>query len=129
MSVHEGDVIRAPGIKRTDAAPTTEILYSTVGLLQKGGTIKPNTGVYPAGQALKYDSATKRYEKATVNADVVGFLRLPLNSGGADDIPKQGVIVFGGVIRAAAVVGVTANATLAGVLGGSFNAERQFLKF
>lgn len=129
MASYEGDVIRAPGFEQVTAAAEPEILYSYTGLLQKGGTLKPGTGVYPAGTALKFDAATKRYEKATAAADTVGFVRISVDSGAVTDIPKQAVIVFGGVLKAQYITGVTANAALATALGGSFNTERQFLKF
>ena len=129
MASYEGDVIYAPGFAREDAVAPTEILYSTANLLQKGGTLAPGQGALPAGTAVKINAATKRYEKATAAADVEGFLRIGVNTGSADSLPKQGVIVLGGVLKSDALSGVTVDAALATALGGQFNETRKFLKF
>lgn len=131
MASFEGDVILAPGFGRESAAAPVEILYSTVGLLQKGGTLAPGQGGLPAGTAVKFDTATGRYVKATAAADVEGFLRLGVNTGTADSMPKQGVIVFGGVLKADAITaaGLTVDNALATALGGVYDSARKFLKF
>lgn len=138
MASYEGDVIYAPGYAREEVVAPTEILYSTVGLLQKGGTLTPGLGALPAGTGVKMDTATKRYVKATSVDDVEGFIRIGVNTGTADSLPKQGVIVFGGVLKSDPLLtglmqtdGVTAadGATLAAGLGGTFNANLKFIKF
>lgn len=129
MASYEGDVIYAPGFARQDVSAPVEILYSTASLVQKGGTLAPGQGDLPAGTAVKVNTSTKRYEKATAAEEVEGFLRLGVNTGTADSLPKQGVIVLGGVLKSDALSGVTVDAALATALGGQFNETRKFLKF
>lgn len=129
MASYEGDVIYAPGFAREDVSAPVEILYSTVGLFQKGGTLTPGQGAMPAGTAIKFNSATKRYEKATAAADVVGFLRLGVNTGTADSLPKQGVFVLGGILKSDTLTGVAVDDALATALGGSLDTDRKTLKF
>jgi len=137
MASFEGDVIYAPGYAREEVAAPVEIMYSMAGLVQKGGTLTPGQGDLPAGTAVVMDTATKRYRKATTVAETEGFLRIGVSTGDASALPKQGVIVFGGVLKSA-LVGThlpvpTAPATLPGdlatALGGHYNASRGFLKF
>lgn len=135
MASYEGDVIYAPGYAKSEVTTPIEILYSTEGLLQKGGTLKPGQGDLPAGTAMKYDSATKRYEKATSAAETTCFLRLGASTGDANALPHQAPLVLGGTLKAqflninGTAVDATAAAALATALTGKYNAERNFLKF
>lgn len=135
MASYEGDVILAPGYSKTTVSAPVEILYSMSALFQKGGTLTPGQGDMPAGTAVKYDAATKRYMKSTAAADTVGFLRLGVNAGDASSFPKQGVFVLGGEVKAAlctvngvALTPITA-AAQATALGGKYLADRDVIRF
>lgn len=97
---YEGDVILAPGFGTGSTQAPVEILKSTARLRQHGGTVAPNQGDLPAGTAMKLNTDTKRFEKATAATDVVAFLRLGISTGDAKAMPRQGVLVFGGVLVA-----------------------------
>lgn len=139
MASREGNVILAPGYSKGTEVKGAEILYSTVGLVQKGVTLKPNQGVLEAGTPLEYDSVSKKYQKATAAANVKGFLRIATDTS---DPQKLGNIVLGGVIRVSAIPattgvtdgtvtnGIAANlAATATQLNGSINVQFGYLKF
>ena len=139
MASREGNVILAPGFSRGTEVKQKEILYSMEGLLQKGVTLKPNSGVLEAGTPLQYDSATKKYVVATAAANVVGFLRIATDTA---DPQKLGNIVLGGVVRLSAIPatagvtdgtvtnGVAANlAAMVTALNGTLNLQFGYIKF
>jgi hypothetical protein len=126
----QGNVILAPGYSSTSVPNPAELLYSERGLLQKGVTLVPNQGVLETGTPLEYDTATKRYKKATAAANVVAFVRLSVDTS---DPAKLASVVFAGTIKAGvipSIVGVSDNlATLATAIGGKYNAQLGYIKF
>lgn len=134
MASREGNVIRAPGYTKGTAVVPEELMYSMVGVRQKGVTLKPNSGVYPAGTPLQYDSGTKKYVYATADANVVGFLRIASDTA---DPAKLGNIVLAGSVKSAQVTaamtalgaGTLTLAGMASALGGKYNAQYGFIQF
>lgn len=130
MASRQGNVILAPGFSTTSVADPAELLYSEEGLLQKGVTLVPDQGIYEVGTPLEYDSATKRYKKATAAANVVAFVRIAVDTAAP---AKMASVVFGGTIKAAVipVIATVTNdlAALATALKGKYNAQLGFIKF
>jgi len=130
MASRQGNVILAPGYSSTSVPDPKELLYSEVGLRQHGVTLVPNQGVLETGTPLEYDSATKRYKKATAAANVVAFVRISVDTS---DPAKLASVVFAGTIKAAVipVIASVSNdlAALATALGGKYNAQLGYISF
>jgi len=130
MASREGNVILAPGYNKGTEVTPTELLYSEVGLRQHGVTLVPNQGVLETGTPLEYDSATKRYKKATAAANVVAFVRIAVDTS---DPAKLASVVFAGTIKAAVIPSIASVSTdlaaLAAALGGKYNAQLGYISF
>lgn len=132
-----GDVVPSPGFYSGDPSEgQPDILYSQSALELHGGTLAPGQGVLRWGTAVSFDSATKRYKKATAAADVVGFLRYSVNTGdSADAQPRQGLFVMGGVLKSSTLqvngadLDTAGKKALAGAIGGSYNAANDSIRF
>lgn len=129
MASREGNVILAPGFTRGTEVKSVEILYSTEGLLQKGVTFVPDSGVLEAGTPLAYDAASHKYRAATTAAETVGFVRIAVDTAAP---AKLGNVVLAGVVNTKVLPAnaVTADlVALATALGGTYNAQYGFIKF
>lgn len=132
-----GDVVPSPGFYSGDPSEgQPDILYSQSALELHGGTLAPGQGVLRWGTAVSFDSATKRYKKATAAGDVVGFLRYGVNTGdSADAQPRQGLFVMGGVLKASTLqvnsvnLDAAGKKALAGAIGGSYNTANDSIRF
>jgi len=138
MASYEGNRLPAPGFYAGTATPPVEILYSEVGLFQKGGTLKPGQGVIVEGTGLKFDTATNRYVKAASASEVEGFIRYATDTGSDASAPVfQAIIVLGGKLKAqtlsvdggATKLDDTSGPTTATALGGRYIASRRVLEF
>lgn len=136
MAEYEGNVLRVPGVSAPKWNPDVEeLLASTVGYSQYGGTVAKNTtgnatgnpaNVLLVGQPVKYDNATKMWVVATAD-DAQGFNRNAVDtSDGAHTIN----IVYKGTIKlgVSGLKGVVV-ATLATTLGGRVDAAYGYLTF
>ena len=105
--------IPSPGfVSPTHSYAPTEILYSAVGLRQKGVTLAANQGILPAGTVLAQHSTTKRYHVYANGGSnglgtPVGVLRRSVNTNTGE---QQGNIVISGALKLAAVSGADSNA-------------------
>src|SRR6478735_8573024 len=100
---YTGNAIPAPAYVSGPVTADDEILFSTVGYVQKGVTLKPGQGVLPGGTALVQDAATKQYIKATTAGAAEGILRKTTDTG--VDAQAQvflANILYGGTIKLAA---------------------------
>ncbi len=76
MAESVGNTIPAPDYNGTlEFTTNLELLYSTEGVHQRGVTLKSGQGVLPLGTALKKDTSTNYYVRATTAATTVGILR------------------------------------------------------
>lgn len=82
MVEYEGSVLRPPGVGTESQQPEVEeLLGSTVGYTQKGGTIASGTGVLKVGAPVKFNTGTGYWEKSTIAAgsttagEIEGFVR------------------------------------------------------
>lgn len=112
MAELEGNVLRPPGVGpeiRTD--DVEELLASTVGYTQKGGTLEADAtggqngdGVLEVGTPLKFNATSGYWEEATVTAgtpvagSVEGFLRNAVDIANEDKLIN---IVVKGTIKLA----------------------------
>lgn len=133
MASREGNVILAPGYTKGTEVKSDELLYSYTHLLQKGVTLVPNQGVLEVGTPLEYVSGSKKYQKATAPAKVVGFLRIAVDT---TDPAKLANIVLGGEVKYSVIPAVTSvndNATnrdaMVAALNGTYNAQFGYIKF
>ena len=60
-----GNVMRPPVTTTTVAAAPEELLGSTEGYIQKGGTVASGSGIFRVGELIKFNSGTGMWEKAT----------------------------------------------------------------
>lgn len=108
--------IPSPGfVSPTHSYAPTEIMYSMVGLRQKGVTLAANQGILPAGTVLAQHTGNKRYY-AYANGGAnglgtpVGVLRRAVNTNTGE---QQGNIVISGALKLALVSGADSNAITA----------------
>jgi hypothetical protein len=129
-TAYTGNAIPAPGFYGGRNVVDDEILYSTVGYVQKGVTLKPGQGVLLGGTFLAQDSATKQYVKTTTPGDVKGVLRKAVDTGSdANAKVFLGNILYGGAVKLAAVQAANSGVTLTSVLGAQVNAAAGFFRF
>lgn len=108
--------IPSPGFSSpTHKYAPTEILYSAVGLRQKGVTLAANQGILPAGTVLAQHSTTKRYHVYTNGGSnglgtPVGVLRRAADTRTGE---QQGNIVISGALKLALVSGADSGAITA----------------
>lgn len=134
MTTHyTGNAIPAPGFHAGSNVGDDEILFSTVGYVQKGVTLKPGQGVLRGGTFLKQDASTKQYVKATSAADAEGVLRKTVDTGTDSSAGAQvwlANILYGGTVKLAAVsVANSGIADLTTVLNGQVNTVAGFFRF
>jgi hypothetical protein len=129
---YTGNAIPAPAFVAGAVTADDEILFSTVGYIQKGVTLKPGQGVLPGGTALIQDPASKQYIKATTGSTAEGILRKTTDTGA--DAQAQvflANILYAGTLKLAAVS--TANSAITGgyasILGAQVNAVQGFFRF
>ena len=126
-----GNSIPAPAVALD--GPTTvdsELLYSTVGYVQKGVTLKPGQGVLPAGTFLAQDGTSKQYVKTTTAGQVLGVLRQTTDTGTTSDAQVwQANILYGGVLKLGMVSSANSGVTLTSVLGAQTNTVAGFFRF
>lgn len=107
-----------------------ELLYSTVGYVQKGVTLKPGQGVLLRGTFLKQDASTKKYVKTATAGDVEGVLRKTVDTGTTVDAQVwMANILYGGVLKLALVSEANSGVTLTNVLSAQVNEVQGFFKF
>jgi hypothetical protein len=108
--------IPSPGYSSpTHSYAPTEILYSAVGLRQKGVTLAANQGILPAGTVLAQHTGNKRYYVyanggANGLGTPVGILRRAANTNTGE---QQGNIVISGALKLALVSGADSGAITA----------------
>ena len=140
MSKNRGDVVRAPGLRTGATHQPKEIIASTVGLVQKGGTLAPAQGVLAAGTVLAKLSATKLFvpyaDGGAGGAGVpVGVLRETVDTGPAGTTERKLCnVVYSGTLKQGALVGLDAGAitalngrTVPGVAGPGATPENVFI--
>jgi head decoration protein D len=103
-----GDVVRAPSYTHYAFTTDDELLYSMVGYLQKGCTLKAGSGVLPVGTVLSRITATKLFvpwdnSKSDGSELPVGLLRQAVDTGTSTDPVKLGNIVLGGLIKSSKI--------------------------
>lgn len=107
-----------------------ELLYSTVGYVQKGVTLKPGQGVLLRGTFLKQDASTKKYVKTDTAGEVEGVLRKTVDTGVTEDAQVwMANILYGGVLKLALVSEANSGVTLTNVLNAQVNEVQGFFKF
>lgn len=128
---YTGNAIPAPSFVTGPGTDDQEILFSTVGYVQKGVTLKPGQGVLPAGTFLKQDATTKQYVKTATAADVEGVLRKTVDTGATTDAQVWlANILFGGAVKYAAVSAANSGiADLKTVLSAQVNVAQGFFRF
>lgn len=107
------NLVPAPGFFYVDEIGHLEILYSTVGLTQKGMTIVKDIGTILAGTVMGRVTATKKwmpYNNADSPAGIGvarGVLRDTVDTVGREYL---GNIVLAGMLRNSKIIGSDANA-------------------
>lgn len=118
MSEQFGNVLPAPSFSQVDEVKPAEILFSTVGLTQKGVTLASGQGVLKAGYPLGRVTATKKWKLysngASDGTEVCrGILRQDVDTSTAEAVAAGGIlanIVVAGMLRDSKLSGVDANA-------------------
>jgi hypothetical protein len=116
MALDSFERIPSPGYTSpTHEYKPTEILYSAVGLRQKGVTLAANQGILPAGTVLAQHTTNKRYYVyanggANGLGTPVGVLRRAVNTNTGE---QQGNIVISGALKLSLVSGADSNAITA----------------
>lgn len=104
-----GNEIPAAGITRGPYIPNEEILYSTVGLTQKGVTLAAGQGILVAGTVLARRTDTKLYTKfvnggGNGTGTPVGVLRRTVETGSdANGQKYMGNVIIAGILKLTAV--------------------------
>lgn len=113
MALDSFEKIPSPGFTSpTHTYEPTEILYSTVGLRQKGVTLAASQGILPAGTVLAQHSTTKRYHVYTNGGSnglgtAVGILRRAVDTTAGE---QQANIVISGSLKLSLVSGADSGA-------------------
>jgi hypothetical protein len=126
-----GNAIPGPGYDaQSGQILDQELLYSTVGYVQKGVTLKPGQGVLPLGTFLKQDATTKQYVIATTPSEVQGVLRQTTDTG-TDTAGRAYLanILYAGILKLSAVTAANSGVTLTSVLSARVNSVEGFFKF
>lgn len=116
MALDSFERIPSPGFTSpTHEYKPTEILYSAVGLRQKGVTLAAGQGIIPAGTVLAQHSTNKRYYVYTNGGSnglgtPVGILRRAVSTAAGE---QQGNIVISGSLKLSLVSGADSNAITA----------------
>lgn len=127
---YPGNAIPAPGLASGQVSVDDELLYSTVGYVQKGVTLKPGQGVLPLGTFLVQDSASKQYVATTTAGEVEGVLRQTTDTGtDANGQVWLANILYGGVLKLSAVSAANSGVTLTSVLNAQVNEIAGFFRF
>lgn len=135
MADREGNVLHVPGTGTKAEVKGDEILGSMDRLIQKGLTLKQAAIVLETGTVLKASSTQKKYAGAAkADTAVVGILRKGVDLSGSDML---GNVVLGGVVKGSKVrytddqdgLSAAELATLAGQLGGRYDAVHDYLIF
>jgi hypothetical protein len=132
VTEYPGNAIPAPGFKSGRNTEDLEILWSTVGYVQKGVTLEPGQGVLQTGTFLTQDGTTKRYRKTTTPGQVQGVLRKTVDTGtvtGAEAQVWLGNILYGGVLNLSMVASANSGVTLTSVLNAQVNTAQGFFRF
>lgn len=129
-TAYTGNAIPAPGFWTGRQVLDDEIMYSMIGYVQKGVTLKPGQGVLLGGTFLARDEASKQYVKTTSAGSVRGVLRKAVDTG-TDAAGKAflGNILYGGSVKLAAVQAANSGVTLTNVLGAQVNDAAGFFRF
>ena len=128
MAEQFGNTIPGPSYNEGPYIANDELLYSTVGLVQKGVTLKKGQGVLPLGTLLKQDTATKQYVKTIVPADAQGVLRQSTDTD-FNGRTWQANIVYAGVLNLSKMTAANSGVALASVSGATVNTVAGFFKF
>lgn len=113
MATTDFEKIPSPGYSSpTHSYAPTEILYSAVGLRQKGVTLAANQGILPAGTVLALNTSTKRYVVyanggSNGTGTAVGVLRRAVDTRTGE---QQGNIVISGALKLSLVSGADSGA-------------------
>lgn len=113
MATDSFEKIPSPGYASpTHSYKPTEILYSAVGLRQKGVTLAANQGILPAGTVIAQNTTNKRYYVYTSGGangtgTPVGVLRRAVDTRTGE---QQGNIIISGVLKLALVSGADSGA-------------------
>jgi hypothetical protein len=113
MATTDFERIPSPGYTSpTGTYAPTEILYSAVGLRQKGVTLAAGQGILPAGTVIAQHSTTKRYHVYTNGGSnglgtPVGVLRRAVDTSTGE---QQGNIVISGALKLSLVSGADSGA-------------------
>lgn len=136
MAEYEGNVLRPPGMGTERWNPDVEeLLASTVGYSQYGGTVAQNTtgnatdnpaNVLLVGQPMKYDDTSKKWVVAT-GIDVQAFNRNAVDTSDGDHLIN---LVWKGTIKlsVSGLKGADVNA-LATTLNGKVDPAYGYLTF
>lgn len=130
MTEYAGNTIPQPTFKGDlEFTLNEEILYSTVGTVRKGVTLKAGQGVLPLGTGLKKDVSTNYYVKAAAADEVVGILQQTTDTG-ADSTADawQANILLGGWLKFNHVSSANNFATT-GIAGAKVDAVRGYFRF
>lgn len=131
-----GNVLNVPGTSGKGPTTDDEILYSYAKFTQKGLTLLKDNGVLKTGTVLKVSGTAKKYTgaaKADV-ANAIGILRKDVDTTGID---KLGNVVISGIVKGAKLkytddqdgLSGAELVTLAGALGGHYNAVFDFISY
>lgn len=130
MALDSFEKIPSPGFTSpTHEYAPTEILYSAVGLRQKGVTLAAGQGILPAGTVLAQHSTTKRYHVYTNGGSnglgtPVGILRRAVSTAAGE---QQANIVISGSLKLSLVSGADSGAITA--LNARTSAAMGFFNF
>lgn len=127
---YPGNAIPGPGLSDGPQYGDEEVLYSMVGYVQKGVTLKPGQGVLLAGTFLKQDAGSKQYIKTTTANQVEGVLRKSVDTGtDAEGQVWLANILYGGTLKLDLVTSANSGVTLTSVLNAQVNSVQGFFRF
>jgi hypothetical protein len=127
-----GNLTPAPGYSYTDEIGHIEILYSTVGLTQKGVTLTKDIGTLLAGTCLGRVTATKRFQAYNISNTPAGinvargFLRDTVDTTGREYL---GNIVIAGMLRNSKLIFASAAAAAITDLNARVDTALDLLQF
>lgn len=121
MVEYEGNVLRPPGVgPETQQPDVEELLASTVGYTQKGGTVESGAGVLEVGTPVTFNGTSGFWEKVddVAAGQVQGFVRNAVDVTTEDKLIN---VVVKGTIKTAVrgLTGVDAEDLATSIGGGA----------
>lgn len=130
MVEYTGNAIPAPGFRTGGGVIDDELQFGTHAFSQKGVTLKPGQGVLLLGTLIRYETASKKYIRATT-ANAEGILRQTIDTGTdpAGQVWQGNIVTMGQLKLSKVSLANSGQNVLGGVLGSRVDPVQGYFKF